>query len=184
MHHPEFKSDSFLVVDFQSGNKQALVLLVERWHKILCEKAFWVLKDADLSKDIAQECWKMVILNISDLKDPNSFGGWISKIVYRKSLDALEVNKKAMEIKEEYRPEQVGTIVDYDNIEFTEKRLLKAIYALPFTQQAVIRLFYLESYSLKEISKLLDLSTGTVKSRLFNARESLKQILKNRHHEK
>jgi len=42
----------------------------------------------------------------------------------------------------------------------------------------------LDSYSLKEISKLLDISTGTVKSRLFNARESLKQTLKNRNHEK
>ena len=84
MNNPEFKSDSFLVLDFKSGNEQALVLLVERWHKILCEKAFWVLKDADLSKDVAQECWKMVILNINNLKDPNSFGGWISRIVYRK----------------------------------------------------------------------------------------------------
>ena len=184
MNNPEFKSDSFLVIDFKSGNKQALVLLVERWHKKLCEKAFWVLKDANLAKDVAQECWKMVILNINDLKDPNSFGGWISRIVYRKSLDVLNANKKAKEIKEEYRYQQVGTIENKDFMESLEKHLLKAINALPFNQQAVIRLFYLESYSLKEISKLLDISTGTVKSRLFNARESLKQTLKNRNHEK
>jgi RNA polymerase sigma factor (sigma-70 family) len=184
MNNPEFKSDSFLVLDFKSGNEQALVLLVERWHKILCEKAFWVLKDADLSKDVAQECWKMVILNINNLKDPNSFGGWISRIVYRKSLDVLNANKRANETKEAYGHQQVGTILDNDFNEFNEKLLLKAIKALPYNQQAVIHLFYLESYSLKEISKLLDLSTGTVKSRLFKARELLKQTLKNGHHER
>lgn len=184
MNNPEFKSDCFLVVDFQSGNKQALVLLVQRWHKILCEKAFWILKDADLSKDVAQECWKIVILNINNLKEPNSFGGWISRIVCRKSLDVLINIKKAEKIKEEYICQQEGEMEDKDFTESLEKHLLKAIKALPINQQAVIRLFYLESYSLKEISKLLNLSTGTVKSRLFNARESLKQTLKNRTHEK
>ncbi len=184
MKNPEFKSDSFLVLDFQSGNKQALVLLVERWHKILCEKAFWVLKDADLSKDVAQECWKVVILNINNLKDPNSFGGWISRIVYRKSLDVLMSNKKAEKIKEDYKYQQDAKVEDKDFMKSSEKHLLKAINALPFNQQVVIRLFYLESYSLKEISKLLELPSGTIKSRLFNARESLKQTLKNRNYEK
>lgn len=178
MKNSEFKSDSFLVLDFQSGNKQALVLLVERWHKILCKKAFWVLKDVDLSKDVAQECWQVVILNINNLKNPNSFGGWISRIVYRKSLDVLMRNKKTEKIKEDYKYRQDGKVEEKDFMKSSEKHLLKAINALPFNQQVVIRLFYLESYSLKEISKLLDLSTGTVKSRLFNARESLKQTLK------
>ena len=45
MNNPEFKSDSFLVIDFKSGNKQALVLLVERWHKKLCEGDPSVLLD-------------------------------------------------------------------------------------------------------------------------------------------
>jgi RNA polymerase sigma-70 factor (ECF subfamily) len=184
MKNPEFKSDSFLVLDFQSGNKQALVLLVERWHKTLCKKAFWVLKDTDLSKDIAQECWKIVILNINDLKDPNSFGGWISRIVYRKSLDVLLSNKKTEKIKEAYKYQQVIKTEDDDFTEAIEKYLLKAIKSLPMNQQIVIQLFYVESYSLKEISTLLDLSTGTIKSRLFNARESLKHTLKYRNHEK
>jgi len=45
-------------------------------------------------------------------------------------------------------------------------------------QQMVIKLFYTEEYSLKEISKTLNISVGTTKSRLFHAREKLKQILK------
>ena len=58
------------------------------------------------------------------------------------------------------------------------QRLKKAISLLPSTQRMVLSLFYLENYSLKEISGILDISEGTVKSRLFNAREHLKETLK------
>ncbi len=56
--------------------------------------------------------------------------------------------------------------------------MLKAIQTLPDEQKAVIKLFYLESYSIKQISELLKISAGTTKSRLFHAREKLKQTLK------
>ncbi len=46
--------DARLVEDFQSGNNEALAALVKRWHLLFCKKAFWIVKDADLSKDIAQ----------------------------------------------------------------------------------------------------------------------------------
>jgi len=59
-----------------------------------------------------------------------------------------------------------------------EKILLKSIKSLPFGQQIVIHLFYLENYSLKDISNELNISTGTVKSRLFKARETLKTNIK------
>ena len=62
--------------------------------------------------------------------------------------------------------------------------LLKAIKKLPEQQQIVIRLFYVEDYTLKEISEILNISIGTAKSRLFHAREKLKLILKNRNYEK
>jgi RNA polymerase sigma factor (sigma-70 family) len=56
--------------------------------------------------------------------------------------------------------------------------LSKAIKTLPTKQQMVIKLFYVEEYSLKQISDLLNISLGTTKSRLFHAREKLKLILK------
>ena len=47
--------DGNLVLEYQSGNVKALATLVKRRHKQFCEKAFWILKDADLAKDIAQD---------------------------------------------------------------------------------------------------------------------------------
>ncbi|GAA4810558.1 RNA polymerase sigma factor [Litoribaculum gwangyangense] len=176
--------DSKLVLEYQSGNIYAFNLLVKNWHKTFCEKAFWLVKDADVAKDIAQDSWKTIIERISHLKNPESFGSWALRIVYTKSLDWLNTNKQNYRCLQylEHNQKTINDEVISDN-EKLKKNLLVAIKKLPETQQTVIRLFYLEDYSLKQISDILKISIGTAKSRLFHAREKLKQNLKNRNYE-
>ena len=57
------------------------------------------------------------------------------------------------------------------------KIVLNAIKKIPENQQIILRLFYVEEYSILEISNILYISKGTVKSRLFYAREKLKSHL-------
>jgi RNA polymerase sigma-70 factor (ECF subfamily) len=178
------RSDAKLVAAFQSGEKEALATLVKRWHLTFCKKAFWLVKDADLSKDIAQDTWQTIIAKIDALKDTSSFRTWSLRIVYSKSLDVLRI-KNVERFKQEEYVKNLGVIVE-DITENTtlNRKLLLAIQDLPEQQQLVIKLFYVEEYSLKEISKMLNISIGTAKSRLFYAREKLKTILKNRNYEK
>lgn len=184
MNKPEHQSDSFLVLEVQSGNTKSLVLLIKRWHKELYEKAYWIVKDSDLAKDIAQDSWSTVIQKIHELKDPHSFGSWISRIVYRKALDNIKKSKRTIEMLEQFRYQQETMFQENDFDTSREKILLKGIKLLPSGQQTVIRLFYLDNYSLKEIGVLLNISIGTAKSRLFKARETLKQTLKHKSYEK
>ncbi len=175
--------DTKLVEAYQSGNKEALAGLVKRWHLLFCKKAFWIVKDADLSKDIAQESWQTIMNKIDTLKDTSSFGAWALRIVYSKSLDVIRKSTKERLKKDVYIKEQPSeTDEEIDNTEL-KVELLKNIRALPINQQHVIRLFYVEDYSLLEIGDLLEISVGTVKSRLFHAREKLKQTLKHKHYE-
>ena len=171
--------DGWLVLQYQSGNEKALPLLVTRWHKKFCSKAYWVTNDMHASKDIAQESWKMMMNKIHRLKDPNSFGPWALTIVYRKSIDFIKDNKKEIEKINKYHYEQ-ATITNDKTIDKSDikKALLQAIKLLSEHHQIVINLFYVEEYSLKEIGNILDISIGTAKSRLFHAREKLKAILK------
>tara|TARA_R110002050_G_scaffold24083_2_gene64239 strand:+ start:28754 stop:29311 length:558 start_codon:yes stop_codon:yes gene_type:complete len=184
MNKKEQLIDEKLILEYQSGNGKALALLVKRWHKLFCNKAFWIVKDADLAKDIAQDSWKVIIGKIDELKNLNSFGSWALRIVYNKSLDVLNANKKKSKAIEAYKYQQDEIINDDENdTENLKRTLLKLIKELPQHQQVVIRLFYLEDYSLKEISNILKISVGTAKSRLFHAREKLKTTLKNIHYE-
>lgn len=163
---------------YQSGDSKALVTLVKRWHLVFCEKAFWIVKDSDLSKDIAQDSWQTIINKINTLRDPHSFGSWAIRIVCNKSFDALSKNNNEFRKHIELQYEQ-STFEDmHDERTHLKKQLLKAILNLSEQHQIVIRLFYMEAYSLKEISKTLNISVGTTKSRLFHAREKLKQEIK------
>lgn len=170
--------DAILVTQYLSGNVNALTELVKRWHKLFCEKAYWIVKDADVAKDIEQDSWKTIMVKINKLQDPKSFGGWALRIVYTKALDYINANNRIRNNLEHYKYEQDTIDVENETNESLKKALLKAINNLVEHQQTVIKLFYVEGYSLKEISEILNISVGTAKSRLFHAREKLKDTLK------
>ena len=179
-------SDGDLVLECQSGNKKALNQLVKQWHKTFCEKAYWLVKDADVAKDIAQDSWSVIIKKIDTLKKAENFGSWALRIVYNNSMDWINKNKRAQKHIEQIKYEQETVDVEHDWDANTEikLRLLQVFKRLPQHQQVVIKLFYTEGYSLKEISNTLNISVGTTKSRLFHGREKLKQLLKQYNYEK
>ncbi len=169
--------DGLLVLQYRSGNKKALGLLVNRYHHRLYEHSYRYTHDFDASKDIAQDCWSVIINKLDDLKSPNLFGSWALRIVTRKSLDYVKNQKRNLnKLYEYYNGMNVNE--DQENNEAEALKLLKAMSTLPENQQIVLQLFYKEDYSLKEISDILGTSIGTIKSRLFHAREKLKTILK------
>lgn len=173
---PQKVFDSLLVLQYQAGNKKALELLVNRHHKRMCRHAFWYVHDFDTSKDIVQDCWGTIIYKLHGLKDPNAFGSWAMRIVTRKSLDFLNRDSRKKEKLRQYNP--VSDDSNNQSSTTEVQQLKKAIRTLTSDQQVVLRLFYTEDYALKEIADILDISVGTVKSRLFHAREKLKTILK------
>ena len=175
--------DEKLVEAYKAGDKKALAALVKRWHKLFCNKAYWLVKDKDAAKDIAQDSWTTIINKIDKLKEPKQFKYWAYRIVCNKSTDWLRLKSKNQKQTIGYQHEIESDDKDYSENEQLKQALLKAINKLPINQKAVVRLFYIESYSLKQISDLQHISVGTAKSRLFHAREKLKTILKHKDYE-
>ncbi len=169
--------DALLILEYRSGKKEALSLLINRYHQRLCRHSFWYTHDMNASKDIVQDCWQLIINNLDGLRDPNSFGSWALRIVTRKSLDYVKKIAHQRERLQSVLPE----VIDSEYQEGKEAELIRlnnGIHELPNDQQLVLHLFYTQEYSLKEISDILEVPVGTIKSRLYNAREKLKTILK------
>ena len=143
----------------------------------MCKHAYWHTHDLTSSEDIAQESWCVIVRKIGTLRDPNSFGSWAMRIVTRKSLDYLNKNNRERHVLNDLYQDKTEDNTP-DNKASQLERLRAAIKTLPLGHRQVLRLFYLEEYSLKEISEILEIATGTVKSRLYHAREKLKTILK------
>lgn len=176
-------SDTDLVLAYQSGNKSALSGLVKKWHVQFCKIAYWYVKDADTAKDIAQESWTIIFKKLDTLKNPKQFKSWAISIVNRKAIDWLRAKKREHNKLNTFYDEKDKSI----NIEEPEENKTKLVSILkveidelPRDQKMVLKLFYAENYSLKQISEALQISVGTAKSRLFHAREKLKKSLKHR----
>ena len=170
--------DGYLVIEFRNGNKRALALLVRRWHDKFCYQAYGYTKNIADAQDIVQDSWQVIINKMGQLKDPNAFKSWAMRIVVRKSIDWVR-RKRILPMKSDTEmPDSEASIVENDSRPAMIARLKVGIEQLPEKQKQVLKLFYLQEYNLDEIASILGLSKGTVKSRLFYAREKLKEILK------
>ncbi len=184
MVEKENQTDRYLIEQFKSGRKDVLPVLVKRYHKIFCKKAYWVTKDRESAKDIAQESWLVIINKIDSLKDLDRFKSWAFRIVYTKAIDLVKNNQKESKLLKTIEPNKDSEIIFDDSKKLIHQKLSKAINQLPKQKQDIIRLFYAEEYSVNEISAFLNIPVGTVKSRLFKAREKLKSLLKTQDYEK
>ncbi len=173
------KTDSQLVSDYISGNRAAVTVLIKRWHGRFCDQAYWYVKDRDAAKDVAQESWTIILNKVHSLQDRSKFGAWALRVVTRKAIDVLRKKKLEHQNLREH-DNYIDTDYDQSNQDSAAAvvKMKKAIQSLPVGQRMVIRLFYLEGYRIKEIGRVLGISTGTVKSRLFHAREKLKELMK------
>lgn len=183
MKTTEYAFDGLMVLEYQSGNKKSLSILVKRHHKRLCYHAYRYTNDIEASKDIVQDAWGVIIKKMGTLKEPNSFSRWTTTIVTRKSLDYLKTIKMRGSAIPSNLEEPIAMNEEVDSAQRVVK-VLMAIQELPHDQQMVLKLFYTEEYSLKEVSEILGIAVGTTKSRLFHAREKLKQIVKSQNNEK
>ncbi len=178
MYKKNHISDGILVTRYVQGDQSALAILVKRFHKTFCLQAYWIVKDADAAKDIAQDSWNLIINKVHTLKEAERFKSWALRIVHRKAIDWAKGISKQSKHHEAYKVTKSIQDIPSEDRSPLQQKLLKAIHELPIHQQQVIQLFYVHDYSLKEVSEIIQISEGTAKSRLYHAREKIKTILK------
>ena len=172
--YPNRVFDELLVLQCQAGDTKALELLIRRWHKRIVAYAYQITRNTEASKDVAQEAWVVVVERLFKLKDPSKFGSWLLSITHNKSVDWINQMKKRREVQEFKATTEQET--EESNAQLSAMR--SAMQELSSDHRLILRLFYLEGLTINEITEVLNLSKGTVKSRLFYARNALKNKIK------
>jgi len=170
--------EELLVLKCQSGDERSLSILIKRWHPKLIRQANRHLYDMEASKDVVQESWQAIIKGLDALKDSSKFGVWALSITSRKAIDWIrkkQTSRKREEVEVAFQQEQL--VEQSDEKEILLTKVSSGLKELPTDQKVVLSMFYLENHSLIEIGKILDMPVGTVKSRLYYAREHLKKTL-------
>jgi RNA polymerase sigma-70 factor (ECF subfamily) len=164
--------DQILVMDAQDGNAGAMEGLVKRWQKRLWHHVYRLTQNIEASWDITQQSWLEIIKGLRRLDDPACFKAWIYRIATNKAIDWIKKSNitKQISIEEIQEPQQ------HERRDMGVKELLKK---LDVKKQAILSLYYFEQLNVYEISIALNIPKGTVKSRLYSARNKLKELYEN-----
>ena len=180
-------TDEELIARFQQGDENAYVELVHRYRNRIMTFVYRFVGDMDQAEDLVQDTFVKVYTHRHYYKEIAKFSTWIYTIAG--NLARTELRKKKR--RKVTSLSQMGTEEkDYDlpavqpdsgemvQSEFLEQELQKAIESLPQHFRTVIILRDIQELSYEDISKIVEVPLGTVKSRINRARLQLQEALK------
>ena len=171
-----------LVLSAKNGNKKAFDKLYKLTSNDVWFTCVSLLKDEDNAKDIMQETYITAFLKLDTLKDEEKFCGWLTAIATNKCKNKLK-GKVEYQIDDEVLITEAETdelMLPEEYITKAEKRkvLLQIMEdTLSFNQYQTVLMFYFDEMSISEIAQGLEISEGTVKSRLNSSRAKMKTAI-------
>ncbi|BBM85882.1 RNA polymerase sigma factor [Candidatus Uabimicrobium amorphum] len=158
----------YLVLSSQKGDSDALEKLIDHWQPRLLKHAWYLTGDGEVAKDMVQEAWMAAMKSFRNLQDPSRFRSWIYKIVTHKCADWVRRCQRQQKCYSE-----IPKVPQSEEVQNNDAFYI-ALNSLSKQHKTVLSLYYLEEMSVAEVAEILSISTGTVKSRLYHAREKLK----------
>lgn len=148
--------------------------IIETYADMVYRIAYVQMKKKSDAEDVFQEVFLRLVKNIGTLHSEEHVKAWLIRVTINccHTQHSSAFRKKTVFMEEEQFAEEV--LVKDEELE----DVLEACWELPDSQRIVIHLFYLEGYSIRDISQLLDQSESAVKTRLSRAREALRTLLK------
>jgi RNA polymerase sigma-70 factor (ECF subfamily) len=140
--------------------------------------AYGVLRHREDAEDVAQEAFAKAYRSFRTMRERDRFRSWLVRITWRLAINRYRSNKRRL-VREQVPDEIQFQPTAADSVALNERnaRLWKAIDALPEKLRIVTVLAGIEEHDLREVARLLGIPEGTVKSRMFLARQRLKEML-------
>jgi len=173
-------ADKALVERFRNGDREAFTELVIRYQRPIYNAAFWVLRRAEDASDVTQMVFLRVAERLDDYDPQYKFFSWIYRIAVNESLNMLRRGKReeALDDDAEFAGAERDDPERQADAAEVSVRLRRALMRLSAGDRMVITLRHFSDCSYEEIGQILDIDEKTVKSRLYEARQRLRELLK------
>lgn len=168
-----------LIQQAKKGNKEAFNQLLQPYIQKAYRTSYLILNDKGLAEDAVQES---LIQTYQSMKRFNeniaSFKTWFHQILIHTTLKQKRKKRFAfLQIETWFRIKDESTPEENFLVQEETEMIMDMVRELSMKHQVVIILFYYQELSIIEIAQVLDIKEGTVKSRLHQAREKLKEYL-------
>lgn len=174
-----------LIEQAKNGNVDSLNVILDTYKSNVYAVAFAMLKNKEDAEDATQQALITIWRNIHHLKKIEAFETWLYHIAYTRSLNILK-SRSHYEVAEndsddiytlEVEENELFLPSEYAEREDLRERLFRIIDSLSAVQRETIVLYYFDDKNVTEISEIMDCSEGTVKSRLYHARNYIKNSI-------
>ena len=140
--------------------------------------AYSVLRQHEDAEDVAQDAFAKAHRSFRQLRDRERFRAWLVRMTWRMALDRQRSNRRRL-VREDGMAVSAPAIAPVPDAEARERaeHLWRAIDSLSEKLRIVVVLANMEGHDVRDVAALLGVPEGTVKSRLFDARQKLKEAL-------
>jgi RNA polymerase sigma-70 factor (ECF subfamily) len=167
--------DHELLLATAAGDRRALEELYHSYHRRLARFLSRFTPRYENVEEIINDTFMVVWQNAKDFRNASQVSTWVIGIAYRTALKSLRRQKNhAAAANLDELPEQT---VDPTHDQETQDWLRHGLDRLPMEQRLTLELAYNMGHSLEEIAQITECPVGTVKARMFHAREKLRQYL-------
>jgi RNA polymerase sigma-70 factor, ECF subfamily len=172
--------DRVLVERCRHGDREAFTALVVRYQRPIYNAAFWVLHKAEDASDISQIVFLKVAERLDDYDPKYKFFSWIYRIAVNESLNLLRRKGHEEELDEEMDLPGADSADPLWQLSAAERsrRVQSTLKSMATNDRVVLTLRHFSECSYQEMAQILELDEKTVKSRLFEARQRLRGVLK------
>jgi len=185
----EIKEEERWIRECQKGDLDGLERLYERYHRQVYAYLFAMLRSQHAAEDLAQDVFVKLSTNLNSYRFQSPFHHWLFRLSRNLAIDHLRREKVRFTTSLDAVPNEGTALKDRvrekgpdaaSNAEASQRAVVvrAAVLELPDSFKEVVVLREWEDLSYEEIAEKLDLSVGTVKSRLFRARGLLEAKLK------
>ncbi len=182
-------NDKELVKRAQKGDKVAFDVLVTKYHLKVVNLVTRFVKDNDDAQDVAQEAFIKAYRGLKNFRGDSAFYTWLYRIAINSAKNYLVSQSRktpayAVDIEDAEHIESAIALKEYDTPEGNlltseiEQTVYRAIKELPEDLKTAITLRELEGMTYDEIALVMECPIGTVRSRIFRAREAIDKHLK------
>jgi RNA polymerase sigma-70 factor (ECF subfamily) len=173
-------NDQELILELQKGSLESLGLIYDKYQKMVFRTALVITGDPEAAADLLQDVFLRLHRFSSHIDPLRPLEPWLYRMTANLSYTWVKKNRRWLPSIEEVSEWLAGNNSDapHPSERFDEwQQVHQAVSALPLPQRIVVVLYYVDDLSLQEISEILDVPVGTVKSRLHYGREVLKRHL-------
>ena len=175
-------SDEELVTYIRDENKEAFAHLIDRYEPKLIRYITYLVNDDEKAKDIVQDTFIKVYVNLNNFQVNKKFSSWVYRIAHNEAINLINKEKKLVNFDTtNLLDELVSTFKKQEEVIFEEELvndLKEVLTSIDSKYKDILVLYLLEQKGYEEISEILRIPTSTVGTRIKRGKIQVQNLLK------